>query len=177
MPNAECQMPYILTNLSHALPGMPLASWWLVPVVLFLLGTLAIVDAFTSKVPDPVILPCLLLITAAEGYYVDWPFAGVNLLIALAAGFAIFLLNEVWFRTTKRDAIGMGDAKWTMIAVQAFGILPSLIAWGVGAVLAIIWMGGARIAKRPITRVHFAPFLFVGLLAGIWWLRLRVAGS
>ena len=169
-------MPDILTNLSHALPGMPLASWWLVPVVsAFAWRAGGGFDAFgvTSKIPDPVILPSLMLITAAEGYYVDWPFAGVNLLIALAAGFAIFLLNEIWFRTTKRDAIGMGDAKWSMIAVQTFGILPSLIAWGIGAVLAIIWMGGARVVKRPIARVHFAPFLFVGLLVGIYWLRLR----
>jgi prepilin signal peptidase PulO-like enzyme (type II secretory pathway) len=166
-------MPDILTNLSHALPGMPLASWWLVPAVLFLLGVLAVVDAITSKVPDPVILPSLLLITAVDGYYVDWPFAGVNLLIALGTGFGIFLLNEIWFRTTKRDALGMGDAKWTMIAVQAFGIQVSLIAWAVGAILAIIWMGGARIIKFPIARVHFAPFLFIGVLAGIWYLRLK----
>jgi len=160
-------------SLSQTMPYMPPASWWLAPLVLFLLGTLAVIDALTSKVPDPLILPSLILITVVQGYYVEWTFAGSHMLTAFAAAFTIFLLNEIWFRIGKRDALGMGDAKWTMLAVVCFGLPPALIAWGVGAILAVGWIGLARVANHPIKRVHFAPFLFFGLLAGIWWLRLR----
>lgn len=155
------------------MPGMPPESWWLAPVVLFLLGTLAMVDAFTARVPDPIVLPSLLFVTGVQGFYMGFPWAGMQLLTAFAAGFVIYLANEAWFRVTRRDALGMGDAKWTVLAVSCFGILAPGIAWGVGAWLGLAWLGIARLARHPIRRVHFAPFLFVGLIAGIWFLRLR----
>jgi hypothetical protein len=60
-----------------------------------------------------------------------------------------------------------------MLAVTGFGIVPTLFAWGAGACLAVLVMGALLAARRPIARVHFAPFLFLGLLGGLWWLRLR----
>ena len=114
-----------------------------------------------------------VLVTGALGFYVSWPTAAHNLGWALLVGFVIYGFNELWYRFLKRDAVGMGDAKWTVLAMSGFGLLPCLFAWGAGACIAILWMGGMRVAKRPIGHVHFAPFLFVGLLAGVWWLRLR----
>jgi hypothetical protein len=73
----------------------------------------------------------------------------------------------------KSDAFGMGDAKWTVLAVSCFGIVAGFLAWALGAWLALGWMGLMRLMKRPIARVYFAPFLFIGLCAGIYWLRLR----
>ena len=57
-----------------------------------------------------------------------------------------------------------------MLAVTAFGALPALISWGIGACLGVSWLGALKLAKRPAAHVHFAPFLFLGLIAAIVWL-------
>jgi prepilin signal peptidase PulO-like enzyme (type II secretory pathway) len=163
----------MLDLLAQTMPGMPVEIWWLAPAVLVLLGVAAGIDAFTARVPDPVIFLGLFVTTAAQGFATDWPIAARHLTIGFGAGFSIYALNQLWYRLKKSDALGMGDAKWTMLAVTCFGIAPAAIAWGLGAWLALSWMGLRRLAKKPMARVHFAPFLFAGLLAGIWWLRLR----
>jgi len=166
-------MPNVLTALVHTMPGMPPGSWWLAPVVFLLLAAAAAIDARSARVPDPIIFLGLFLTTATQGSSVDWPFAAHNLTIALAAGCVPYFVNLLWYRIKKRDALGMGDAKWTMLAVDCFGPLPTLIAWFLGAWLALGWMGLAKIRRRPAACVHFAPFLLIGLAAGIYWLRLR----
>jgi prepilin signal peptidase PulO-like enzyme (type II secretory pathway) len=153
------------------MPGMPPSSGWLAPAVFLLLGAASLIDARTARVPDPLIFLGLFMTTATQGLSVDWPFAAHRLTIALAAGFIPYLINLLWYRLKKRDALGMGDAKWTMLAVDCFGAAPVLVAWFMGAWLALGWMGGARILRRPVVRIHFAPFLLAGLLTGIYWLR------
>lgn len=144
---------------------------WLPYLVLFILGATAAIDSFTSKVPDPLIFLGLLIAVGTQGLFVSWPFAAKNLAYALAAGIAVWAINQIWYRLFKRDAIGMGDAKWTMLAITCFKWLPVLFAWGAGACLAIVWMGGAWFCKKRLKHVYFAPFLFIGLLVGIYWLR------
>jgi prepilin signal peptidase PulO-like enzyme (type II secretory pathway) len=155
------------------MPGMPLAGGWLAPVILILLGAAAFIDARNGRIPDTVILVGLLLTSMVEGCLVNWPFAGRHLLAAFAAGMLLYGINEIWYRAKKNDAIGMGDAKWTMLAIDCFTLKPVLIAWGLGACLALLWMGLARVLKRRLARVYFAPFLWVGLLVGIYWWRWR----
>lgn len=166
-------MSQIFAFFAQTMPGMPAASGWLAPITLLVLALAAVIDARTSRVPDPLVLGGIFFTTAAEGFSVEWPYAGQLLAMGFAAGFLLYLINEFYYRVMKRDAFGMGDAKWTVLAVSCFGPLPALIAWVLGAWLALGWMGALRLAKRPIGRVHFAPFLFIGLCAGIYWLRLR----
>jgi prepilin signal peptidase PulO-like enzyme (type II secretory pathway) len=159
--------------LNQTIIGMPPEAWWLPLLVLVVLGAAALIDTFTSTIPDPLIFFGLLAVTATQGLYVSWPFAAEHLAVALATVLAIWAINQLWFRVLKADAIGMGDAKWTMLAVACFDVLPAVFAWGMGACLAVLWLGATRIARKATSRVYFAPFLFVGLLAGLYWLHLR----
>jgi prepilin signal peptidase PulO-like enzyme (type II secretory pathway) len=164
---------FVRDYLSQAAPGMPPETWWMVAMVLFVLGVAAAIDTIAAVVPDPLIFFGLVAVIAAQGIYSSWPYAARNLGWALGTALVIWCFNELWHLALKRDAVGMGDAKWTMLAVACFGLIPSLMAWGIGACIGILWMGIMYVARRPIGHVHFAPFLFVGLITGIWWLRLR----
>jgi prepilin signal peptidase PulO-like enzyme (type II secretory pathway) len=156
-----------------AVPDLPLDAWWLPVLVLFVLGVSATIDALTGTIPDWIIFLGIAAVVLTEGIYMDWPFAAAHLRPAVAAGIGLWLFNLLWRRQFKGDAYGMGDAKWTILAVAMFGFAPSLFAWGAAAVLAVMWMGVLRLARRKIDHVHFGPFLFLGLLAGIYWLKLR----
>jgi len=160
-------------GLMHATLGLPPEAWWLPAIVLFLLFCAALVDAFTSTVPDPLIFLGLAAVLAVQGMYVSWEFAGWHLLLALAAALFIWTMNELWRAAFDNDAIGMGDVKWTMLAIACFDTTPVMAAWGIGAWLALIWIGVARLYHYKLGRVYFAPFLFLGLLAAIYFFRLR----
>jgi prepilin signal peptidase PulO-like enzyme (type II secretory pathway) len=162
-------------SLTIVAPALPPDAWWMVGIVIFILGIAAAIDAFTGMVPDPLIFLGMVTSVAVQGAYASWPDAAHNLMWALGAAFAIWALNEIWFKLCKKDALGMGDAKWTMLAVACFGLMPAMYAWGLGACLAIVWMGILRFSPMRPRHVHFAPFLFVGLMAALWWLRLRQA--
>ena len=160
------------TVLIDAAPDMPPELWLLSAFVLGLLALTAIIDIFTTTVPDECIWLGLLAVTGLLGVYASWDIAAEHLQIAIAAGIVIWGVNQLWYRLFRHDALGMGDAKWTMLAVICFGVMPALFAWGVGAFLAVIFIGLMRLCRRKIARVTFAPFLFVGLCAGLYWLRL-----
>jgi prepilin signal peptidase PulO-like enzyme (type II secretory pathway) len=164
----------IFTHSAQAMGDMPLESGWLALVVLVLLGAAALIDLKTGRIPDALIFFGLVGVTLVRALYVDWQFAANHLTVALVVGFAIYGINLLWYQFRNRDALGMGDAKWTMLAVATFGWEAPLIAWVVGAWLALFWMGGARLIKRPLKRVHFAPFLFLGLFVGIYLVEFRL---
>ena len=163
----------IKLNLVHAVIGMPNEAWWIPMLVMSILCAAALVDAFSSTVPDWLIFVGLLAVVGGHALYVSWPYAMWHLGAAIVAFFAVWAANELWRHFFKVDAIGMGDAKWSALAVACFDVVPVVIAWGAGAWIALIWMGALRVAKYETTRVYFTPFLFLGLLVGIWWVRLR----
>ena len=160
------------TALSHATTLLPPEAWWVPGLVLIVLACSSAVDAGTATVPDWLTLPGILGVVTAYGVFVSWPIAGERLGLALGIGFVLWSLNTLWYYVREQDAIGMGDAKWTMMATACFDLQPCLYAWGIGACLALLWMGLLRIARVTIDRVYFAPFLFLGLLLGLFWLRL-----
>jgi prepilin signal peptidase PulO-like enzyme (type II secretory pathway) len=178
------QVPQILARLALALP---VEAWWLPVPVLLLLGFAALYDALEGYVPDPLVLAGILIVTAAQGFYADWPSAAQHLLTGLAAAMALWGVNQLYYLAAKRDALGMGDAKWTVLAVAAFGIKPALWAWVIGAWLGLGWMAikkvhsiARKLAGAPSNGgdphddyIHFAPFLFLGLLVGLYWNYLR----
>jgi len=163
------------TISAHAAPGMPPDFWAVTACVLAILALSATIDAFTSSVPDWLIFLGLFAVTATQGFFVSWEVAGVHLRTAVGAGLLIWTINFIWFKKFNYDALGMGDAKWTMLAVACFGLWPAIYAWGIGAILATIFIGAARLARYQVTQVTFAPFLFIGLCAGLYWIRFARA--
>ena len=157
-------------------PALPPEAWWLAVLILLILGIAALIDSVSSIVPDPLIFIGLLVTVATQGFAVDWPFAATQLSYALVSAIVIWAVNQCWYRIFKHDAIGMGDAKWTMLAVACFGVIPGILAWGVGACLAVVWLGLLRLARRSITHIYFAPFLWIGLCAGLIWIQMRDSG-
>ncbi|MDX2027872.1 MAG: prepilin peptidase [Alphaproteobacteria bacterium] len=152
---------------------LPPEAWWVPALVFLILVAAAAIDAIKAIVPDALIFVGLLALTALQGLYVSWPFAGEHLRLAVIAGLSLWAINHLWFLAFKHDALGMGDAKWTMLAIACFGLSPVVFAWGFGACLAVLWMGSLSLVRYKITRVYFAPFLLLGLMAGIYWLRLK----
>jgi prepilin signal peptidase PulO-like enzyme (type II secretory pathway) len=169
-PSYETIFDTLRHGLMYAASGLPQEAWWLPVLVLLILGAAALVDAVTSTIPDPLVFLGLIVVTATQGLYVSWPFAAQHLMWGLVAAMGLWAVNQCWYTLFKRDALGMGDGKWTMLVVACFGVMPAVFAWGLGACLAILWMGLSWAARVKITRVYFAPFLFIGLLAGIYWL-------
>ncbi|MDD5586275.1 MAG: prepilin peptidase [Alphaproteobacteria bacterium] len=173
-------------TLARLAVDLPAEAWWVPALVLILLGIAALVDAVDGRVPDPLVLAGLLATTAAQGLYADWPLASRHLLFGFGAAMALWGVNQLYYTAVKRDAFGMGDAKWTAVAVAAFGLKPALWAWVIGAWLGLGWLGlkkayayARRLASAPPVEtgssdhIHFAPFLFTGLLAGLYWYYLR----
>jgi len=166
---------------------LPPEAYWLPAAMLFFLAAAAIVDAYTGRVPDPVIFFGLLVIVATRGYYTDWEQSARYLMAGLGIALVLYAVNQFYYYAFKRDAYGMGDVKWTLLAIAAFSIKPALIAWGLAAWLGLLWLGAAKLVRwsrrlyarhsgeseflsviRPRDHVHFAPFLFAGLLAGLY---------
>ncbi len=159
-----------------AAPDMPPALWMVTLTVWGILGIAALIDALKKIVPDPLILLGAVGVTAALGFAVSWEVAAQHLRLALASALIIWAINALWYARFKRDALGMGDAKWTLLAVLCFGPVRALVAWGGGAILAVFVMGVARLAGRRLSQVSFAPFLFVGLSAASWILSHPIDG-
>lgn len=123
----------------------------------------AVVDARTGLVPPlPLALSAMVLmiglIDSHSSRAVSAP------LYALLFYIGIFLVNELHYRITQRDALGMGDAHWSLVCVLAFGVPITLMAWGVGAWLGLAWLGMRRILKKPAQQVYFVPFMTAALL-------------
>lgn len=154
-----------LTSFHLALPS---GFGWLSILVLAILATAAAVDAVKGRVPDPLIFIGLVVAVGGQGFANDWPIAARHLAVGLGAGLALWGGNELYYRLRKRDAFGMGDAKWTALAVTQFGVLPIFWAWVIGAWLGLAWLGAARLFGRRLRHVHFAPFLTLGLLAALF---------
>jgi prepilin signal peptidase PulO-like enzyme (type II secretory pathway) len=152
---------------------LPQEAWLLPALILLVLGVTAVVDAFTGKIADLAIVGGLLVVVAVFGFNGHWQTAAQHLGYGLGAAMVVWLVNQIYFNLTHRDAIGMGDAKWTALAAAALGLKPVLIAWVVGAWLGIIFLGLARLFRARLYQLHFAPFLFVGLLGGLYWVYLR----
>ena len=168
---------FVLTELQRffvlSMPDMPPDSWWVAAVVLLVLGIAAAIDLVKGIIPDPLIFFGMVGLVAAEGMYVTWPFAAHQMTFGLVFAAVIWGINEAWYRYFKHDALGLGDAKWSLLAVTCFGVVPVLCAWGLGAILGTVWMGILKLIRRPSAHVHFAPFLFIGLIVSLWALKLE----
>lgn len=121
------------------------------------------VDARTGLVPP---LPLIVagLVVAVGWLVADLPRLPPQLMLAFAVYAAIWALNFIWHRLYKQDALGMGDASWSWLAAFAYGWQSLVVAWGAGAVIALLFLGSLHLAGRRARHVYFAPFLCVALL-------------
>ena len=169
----------IVEALERLTFGLPAEAWWMAGVALAILGATAAVDGWSGRIPDMGIFFGLMLTLAVRGVYGGWDAAAMDFFVALLVAALIYGANQLYYRWRKRDALGMGDAKWTALAVMNFGLKPVAVAWGVGAWLGLFWLLGLwtvrklRRQQMATTKIHFAPFLFLGLLAGLYGLYLR----
>ncbi len=160
--------------------GYPSTLWYVPLFLLVLLGFVSFVDARTGRVPDLPLLLGGLVAVAVLAWGAGWASAGLRLLYVVGAVVSLRLLNEGYYRLFGHDAFGFGDAKWTGLAVAGFGLAPVCWAWVFGAWLGVIWLG-LRVVWRKVrptyagqAYVHFAPFLFLGLVVAL--LRDRLVG-
>lgn len=163
-------MSYIL-NLLASLPGpQPEQAWFLLPVVLGTLGLTALIDARTGRVPDSILFIGYVTALGSSAAYEGWNTAFIRVAMTLAVVAVLWFVNRFFRYLWQRDAFGMGDAKWTGLAVLGLSLSPALWAWIYGAWLGVAWMGLRWLAGliwpqlRGEGYVHFAPFLFIGLL-------------
>jgi len=161
-----------LQFVTQATTSLPEQAVWASLVVLLILGAASTVDALTETVPDPLIFLGLFAITAIQGMYVSWPVASHHLMIAIVSGFVIWAVNEFWFRLLGEDILSMGDAKWTMLAVSCFDVIPVFYAWIFALSLGIVKVMYLRLARRKVIVISLAPFLFPGLIASLYILRV-----
>jgi hypothetical protein len=144
----------------------PYAPWAPAAVYFILLGVAAW-DARTGIIPNIPLALGAVIITCARFMAEGWKPALIYALQGLAACVIVWAANEIWYRLFKKDAIGMGDAKWTAVAIMAFGVVPVLFAWFAGAWVALAWIGVSWAVGQRIRKVYYAPFLFCGLTLGI----------
>ena len=156
--------------LIHVAPAMPPQCWPLTASVLLILAVAAVIDACMGIVPDILVFLGMFIVIAVEAFFGAWNNAAYHLGAAIVFALLIWVVNHIWYLITHRDALGMGDAKWTMVAVMCFGVVASVCAWGMWAILAVLFMGAMRLTKTRIELVTFAPFLFIGLCESLHWI-------
>ena len=158
--------PFLDPLREYLMAGGGELPWAALGVLLILLATAAW-DGWTGIVPDS----ALAIGGAGAIAFLFWkiPTSQAVWPMIFAAGTIAILwfINEAWYRAFGRDAIGMGDVKWTALAVLAFGIAPAIWAWLAGSWFAVAWIGGARLCGFKLEKVYFAPFLFIGLMIGL----------
>lgn len=136
------------------------------------LGLAAYTDARTGRVPDNYLLVGFVFATLAcvmlslqNPHVMPATHVVIWLSTALAFGGSIWAVNELWYSWRGQDALGMGDAKWSVVAALAFGLVPVLWAWALAAWLGLAWFGLSRWrTATPRPYLHFTPFLAAALL-------------
>lgn len=129
------------------------------------------IDGRTGRVPDRYLLAgfvCALAATILAALHNPHVSPLILTLAPLAAALAlgglIWGINELWYRWRGQDALGLGDAKWSVVAALAFGIIPVLWAWALAAWLGLAWLGLSRWRTAARPHLHFTPFLAAALL-------------
>lgn len=163
-------LPDVSTVPSYLLePKLPMQLEYLPYVIIGVLALAALVDAFSGRVPDSLMIVGGALAIFLPAYYAGWGPALLRLLMAAIAFVLLQVVNQTYINLCRREAFGMGDVKWTAVAAATFGLIPVFWAWVLGAWLGILWLGLRKLvgllfpAAKPEGYVHFAPFLLAGL--------------
>lgn len=143
-------------------------------VVLAVLALAALKDARTGRVPSAWIYGGCLFALIVSYFFESPSAAGARLTVALVVYAALRLINELYYRLVGNDPYGYGDMRWSALAGLAFGFMPVVWAWVIGAWLGVIFLLVAAVARFVFDRghgpayIHFAPFLMVGLAVNLF---------
>jgi prepilin signal peptidase PulO-like enzyme (type II secretory pathway) len=170
LANSLSSLDGFIAHFDRLIIGTSDDAAWLGFVVLVILAGTAWHDARTGKVPDLPLLMGGLLVALGQYWYGSWQNMLQQVGLGALAALVLWAINEAYYRLKKRDAFGMGDAKWTALGVQAFGVAALGWSWVLGAWLALLWMGLAKIFGHRLGRVYFAPFLAIGLILILFFL-------
>ncbi len=155
-------------------PIFPEQLWYLPIVVLVILGLAALVDAWSGRIPNVLIVIGLAVTIFFSAAYEGWGVGFGRALMALIAFFLLKGANEFYLNLCSKDAFGLGDVKWTAIVAAAFGFPTVFWSWVIGAWLGLLWLGLRMAlgviwpAVKPEGYVHFAPFLLIGVLTKMY---------
>lgn len=155
-------------------PDYPENLWYVPAVILALLGLMALIDARTGRIPDVPLGLGFLFAVGVSAWHETWWGAGWRVGIAVAAFILLKLFNDLFLHLWRRDAFGMGDVKWTAVAIIPFGLTNLLFAWVLAAWLGLIWLALRYVAGfiwphlRSEGYIHFAPFLFIALVVKLY---------
>lgn len=137
-------------------------------LVIVFLGVAAAWDARTGRIPD-----ALNVAGGAIGLFLavfgGWDLVLTHILAALVAASVVFGVRLLGYRIVGAPGMGWGDVKLAI----ALGLLVGWSAFWVlylGAIVgAVVGLVG-RIAQKlkPMQRVPFAPFVFVGAIVGLF---------
>ncbi|MDX9690101.1 MAG: hypothetical protein RBT70_06505 [Alphaproteobacteria bacterium] len=167
----ETDIPTIVHVLTA---GYPPEIWFVPSLILAALILASLVDGVTGRVPDWLMGLAFFGGLLSFAYYAGWLIAGERLLYVIGAVFLLRMINLIYAKFFGQEAFGFGDAKWTGLAVLGFGLMPVFWAWIVGAWLGLIWLGVRKVVgtltkdEDGVVYVHFAPFLFLGLIAALF---------
>ena len=140
---------------------LALVGWWLL--------ALALIDLWTTRLPDPLTLPLVLAGIAAAALGLA-PVGVVEAALGATTGFVVFAaIGWLWRRCRGVDGLGLGDAK--LLAAAGAWVGPAALAWIVlaGGTLGIVHalLAGHRLDSR--VPIPFGPALAAG-----FWLVLAV---
>ena len=167
-------MTFVLAGIASTIAALAVLDGIRLWVGGLLIGPLlfaAAVDARARLLPD---WPALLL--ASGGVYLSLGDGVDGLGYALAGGFlagaGLFIIGRAVAIRAGRDALGMGDVKYTAAGGVLLGplLIWTALAAAATATLAFVFVG-AILARRPLLRLAEIP-LGPALLGAIWttWL-------
>jgi leader peptidase (prepilin peptidase) / N-methyltransferase len=149
---------------------------WAIPAYLYLAAigvTLSFIDLDTHRLPDPIVLPALivapLLLTVASAATGDW----IALSRALAGG---AILCGAYFAMLIAYPAGMGFGDVKLAAV--LGMYLGWVGWGalfVGGFAAFVFGGVFSVALLLSGRagrksgIPFGPWMIIGTCVGVGW--------
>ncbi len=162
----------------------------------WLLVALAVLDAENLWLPDWITLPgtalgflFTLLLAALDSFW--WSLKKVltlaaerDLLAILLAAGLVLLIRWVYWLFRRREGIGLGDAKLMAMLAAWLGLLPALLALGVGvvlgAVVALVMLAvpSSRTGSDvwAMQKLPLGTFLCIGgVVSGLWGERILAA--
>ncbi len=122
------------------------------------LGSIVIVDMAKGLIPDFLTVLPMVALLVWNGVHGPW----LPMLVGAAVPFAAFALSAA---LSKGRGMGWGDAKLAAFGGAILGLAPSLIAFALASLVAVVV---AMIAKRAKTEpIAFGPYMVAAIVVGM----------
>ena len=122
------------------------------------LGSIVLVDMAKGLIPDLLTVLPMAVLLVWNGLHGPW----LPMLVGAAVPFAAFALSAAF---SKGRGMGWGDAKLAAFGGAILGLAPSLIAFALASLVAVMV---AMIAKRAVTEpIAFGPYMVAAIIVGM----------